>query len=105
MPRWRAGVIGEAVPADLRGLPGRGAPIAGNNALVGKRTDRWNERLQRSAERANRVHSADPDWEKRNAATPGPPWAHGIGAVPVLHWIGDIAIAIDAWRQRKDVKQ
>jgi hypothetical protein len=66
--------------------------------------DRWSERLQRRAERTNRIHNADPHWVKRNAATPGPAWAHGIGAVPVFHWIGDIAIAIDTWRQRKRAK-
>jgi hypothetical protein len=40
-------------------------------------------------------------WEKRNAATPGPAWAYGIGAIPLIHWIGDIAIAVAAWRRRK----
>jgi hypothetical protein len=63
--------------------------------------DPVNERLQKRSEEANRVHADDPNWEKRNAETPGPAWAHGIGALPIIGLIGDVAIAIDAWRKRK----
>jgi hypothetical protein len=63
--------------------------------------NRWADRLQRRAERANRIHAEDPNWEKRNAETPGPAWAHGVGSLPILGLIGDLVIAIDAWRKRR----
>jgi hypothetical protein len=68
---------------------------------VGKRMDRWAERLQERAEEANRIHAEDPNWEKRNAATPGPAWAWGFGSLPIIGWVCEVAIAIDAWRKRK----
>lgn len=63
--------------------------------------ERWDERNQRRAERDNERLGGD-DWVAHlDAETPGPRWAWAIGAFPVIHWIGDAAIAVDAWRRRR----
>lgn len=59
--------------------------------------ERRDVRNQARIEEANRAYARDPGGDR----TPGPPWAHALGAVPFLHLIGDAAIAIDAWRRRK----
>jgi hypothetical protein len=33
--------------------------------------------------------------------TPGPKWAWAISAVPLIGRIGDVAIAVDAWKRRR----
>lgn len=63
--------------------------------------ERWDARNQMRAEKDN-VRLGGDEWVERvDDATPGPRWAWAIGGVPLLHWIGDAAIALDAWRRRK----
>ncbi len=62
--------------------------------------ERWADKEQARAERANREWSNE-NYEKKINEMPGPRWAWALGAVPVLHWIGDAAIAWDTWRRRR----
>jgi hypothetical protein len=65
------------------------------------RWERWDARNQARTERDNARFGGD-DWAERlNRDTPGPAWAWAMGAVPFLHWVGDVAIAVDAWRGRR----
>jgi hypothetical protein len=73
----------------------------GHHGRVPNPLDPVNDRLQSRADEANRAQTEDPNWEMPNARTPGPAWAHGIGALPIIGLIGVVAIAIDAWRKRR----
>jgi len=59
--------------------------------------ERQDSRNQAKLKEANQAYAEDPDGDR----TPGPAWAHALGAVPFLHLIGDVAIAVAAWRRRK----
>jgi hypothetical protein len=60
--------------------------------------ERWDRHNQELMEELNRRYRDDPVGD---ANVPGPAWAWAIGGLPLLHWIGDAAIAVDAWRRHR----
>jgi hypothetical protein len=59
--------------------------------------ERSAQRQQRIANEQNERYLKDPDGF---FDAPGPDWAYGVQAVPILHRLGDIAIAL-ALRERR----
>lgn len=65
---------------------------------------RWDASNQRRAKRDD-VRVGGEDWAARlDRDTPGPRWAWAISGIPLLHWIGDAAIAISTGRRRRGPK-
>lgn len=65
------------------------------------RLDRWDAQNQARVD-ADNDRLGGNDWvERLDNETPGPRWAWAMASVPILHWFGDAAIAVDAWRRRR----
>lgn len=72
---------------------------------VNRRLEKWDRANQARAERDNQRLGGD-DWvERLNKETPGPGWAWAISGIPIIGWIGDSVILLDAWRRRRRRKR
>jgi hypothetical protein len=61
--------------------------------------ERWDEHNQRVLKRHNERANEPPEED------PGPRWAWAIDGLPLIGWIGTVAIALAAWRRRRRARR